>query len=123
MNVHDIVLSAPENLLELLLEIQADSKAGMRSVNEHRLTATQPDDVRIVRAALDVRRDDVYVMSKTPRFTRKEVDVLADPAEVRVVVLGYECDAKWTCERWRQRRQGRRGGEIYIAREISSSAR
>jgi hypothetical protein len=41
-----------------------------------------------------VRRDDVDVMSTTPRFAREEVYVLADAPEMRIVVLRDEGDSE-----------------------------
>ena len=42
----------------------------------------------------NVRRDDVDVMPATARFAREEMHVLADPAQVRIVVLGDQRDAQ-----------------------------
>ena len=94
MNVHDVVATTAQNIAQLLLEIEADREARVRSVEINWLTASDPDDVRIFYAALDVRSDDVDVMAETPGLSREEMHVLADSAEVRIVVLGDECDAK-----------------------------
>ena len=94
MYVHDVVLSAPENVLELFLEVYADRKARVRSMHEHGLTASDTDDVRIGRAAFDVRCDDVDMMPEPTSFSRKEMHVLADTAEMRVVILGDERDSE-----------------------------
>jgi len=37
---------------------------------------------------LEIRCNNVYVMPEATRFARKEMNVLADAAEVRIVVLG-----------------------------------
>ena len=42
----------------------------------------------------NVRRDDVDVMAAAPRLAREEMHVLADPAEVRIVVLRDQRDAE-----------------------------
>ena len=54
----------------------------------------EPNDVRLMLGARDVRRDDVDVMPATTRFAREEMNVLADPAQVRIVVLRDQRDAK-----------------------------
>jgi hypothetical protein len=53
-----------------------------------------PDDVRSAVGPGDIRRDHVDVVSTAASFAGKEVHVLADPAEVRIVVLGNYRDAK-----------------------------
>jgi hypothetical protein len=41
-----------------------------------------------------VRRNDVDVVAATARFAREEMDVLADTAQMRIVVLGHQRDAQ-----------------------------
>jgi hypothetical protein len=57
------------------------------AVGIYRLAATQPDDVRLFLGPRNMGRDDVDVMAAAAGLAGEEVDVLADPAEVRIVVL------------------------------------
>ena len=59
--------------------------------------------------ARDVRRDDVDVVSAPTRFAGEEVDVLADAAEVRIVVLRDQRDAQRCARRATSGRVGRFG--------------
>ena len=54
------------------------------------------------------------MMPPSPRFPREEVHVLADPTEVRIVVLGHQRNAQWTLIRLEkfQVRQVRERGVI-----------
>jgi hypothetical protein len=52
------------------------------------------DDVRLLFRSVNPGRDDVNVMSAAARLTRKEVNVLADSAEVGIVILGDERDSE-----------------------------
>ncbi len=94
MDVDDVVLPVAEDSPHLLPERHADRDARLRAVGVDRLAASDADDSALVPRSRDVRRDDVDVVSALARFLREEVDVLADAAEVRIVVLRNERDAQ-----------------------------
>ena len=116
MDMHDVVLSAPQHVSQLLAEVEPDGHPRLRAVEVDRLARADADDVRLGVGAFEVRRDDVDVMTEPARFAREEMDVLADAAEVRIVVLGDERDTEWTRETAAPR--GSAGGrrQIQIAR-------
>src|SRR5690242_16483236 len=107
MNVNDVILSAPEDLLELFLEIDADRESSVGAMNENWLAAPQSNDVRIGGAAFDGRRDDVDVMTEAAGLARKEVHMLANAAEMRIVILGDQCNPERPRECRRLSRQRR----------------
>ena len=85
---------ARSTLAHLAPQPEADRDARLGAVGVHRLAASEADDVRLRLGAGNVRRDDVDVMSAAARFAGEEVHVLADAAQVRIVVLGDERDAQ-----------------------------
>jgi hypothetical protein len=52
--------------------------------------------VRLLFRAGNVRRDDVHMVSAAARFAGKEVDMLANTPEVRIVILGHQRNAQGT---------------------------
>ena len=61
-------------------------------------------------------------MTEAARFAREEMDVLADAAEVRIVVLGDEGDAKWSLRDSAATRGSVAAGVRSRPREIVTSA-
>jgi hypothetical protein len=106
MDVYDIVPAAAQNVTQLSPQSEANGDAGLRSIAVDRLTAPETDDVRLLLGTRNVRGDDVDVMSAPASFARKEMDVLANAAEVRVVVLRDESDPeRAVIPNYRQMRQ------------------
>ncbi len=118
MHVNDVVFAALENLLELLAKPETQSHARLRSVEVDRLASSYSNDMRLGDSAFDVRSDDIDVMPETASFAREKVNVFADAAEMRIVVLGNERDAKGTCETSRDTWKRRGGGEVYGTRQV-----
>src|SRR2546423_6150792 len=96
MYVNDVVLAQTEHPLQIFSQLPAPCKSRLRSVGVYRLALPNPNDVGLVPRARNVGRDDVHLMSVSPRFAREEVDVLADAAQVWVVVLCDERDSERT---------------------------
>ena len=94
MDVHDIVTSPPKHMAHLTPQSEPNGYARLRSVAVDRLTSAKPNDVWLFLRALDVRRDDVDVMSATTGLASEEMHVLADTPEVRIVVLRHQRDAE-----------------------------
>jgi hypothetical protein len=108
MNVNDVVLAEAENAPQVFSELEPPREARLRSIGVDRLTLPDAYDVGLVTRARDVRGDNVDVMSVAARFAGDDVHVLADAAEVRIVVLGDERDSERTrmlhvCHRERSR--------------------
>ena len=118
MDVNDVVVSALERVAKLFLEIPAERHSSLRAVEVHGLAASNADDVRLVDSTFEIRSDDVYVMAKSPRFTREKVNVLADAAEVWIVVLGDEGNPQGFCEIGGRRREGRSWSQIQYTRQV-----
>jgi len=97
VDVNDVVLPQTEDSLQILAQLESPRKSRLRSVGIDRLASADAHDVRLVARAGDVRRDDVDLMPISPRFAGKEVHVLADSAEVRIVILGNEGDSEGPC--------------------------
>ena len=98
--MHDVVLSARKDLLELPRESNTDGHSCLRSIRVNRLASSETNDVRRFSPALDIRGDDVYMMAKLPRFAGEEMHMLYDSTQMRVVVLGDDSNAEWSCKRW-----------------------
>ena len=64
----------------------------------------------------NVRRDDVDVVPAATRFAREEVNVLAHPAEVRIVVLGDQRDAERPLVARQRKRSGDCGSAGWLRR-------
>jgi hypothetical protein len=94
MDVDDVVSSLAKHAPEIAAKMPAQRDAGLRSVGVDWLAPTEPNDVRLLLGPRNVRRDDVDVVAAPAGFPGKEVDVLADAAEVRVVVLGDQRDTQ-----------------------------
>lgn len=92
MNVDYVVLPKTKDLAQLLSQLESPRKARLRSIGVNRLTLADANDVHLVARARNVRRDYVDLVTVTARFAREEMNVLADAAQVRVVILGDECD-------------------------------
>jgi hypothetical protein len=88
VNVHDIVRTAGEHLSHIPTETATHRDASEGPIAVYREALPHANDVRDVTRAREIRRDDVDVMAVKASFTREEVHVLADAAQVRVVVLG-----------------------------------
>ena len=116
--MHDVVLSARKHLSKLFAESEPQGHPRLRPVEVDRLASANSNDVRLGDSSLDVRGDDVDVMTEAARFAREEVNVFADAAEVWVVVLGDECDTKGTCETGGDAWKRRGRCEIYGTREV-----
>ena len=96
MNVNDVVLPQAEYAAQIFSELEPPREARLRSVGVDRLALPDANDMELVARARNVRGDDVDVMPVATRLAGEEVHVLADPAEVRVVVLGDKCDPERT---------------------------
>ena len=90
----DVVSSAAKNVTHLSPQSQANRDPRLRSIAVDGLASTKPNDVRLLLRARDVGGDDVDVVAATTSLACKEVNVLADPAKVRIVVLRHESDAE-----------------------------
>jgi hypothetical protein len=67
--------------------------------------------VRLLLGARNVRRDDVDVMTATTGLAGKKMNVLADPAKMRVVVLRHQRNPQRALvTRELERRELREGG-------------
>ena len=88
MNVHDVVRASGEHFPHVSTETATHRDAGERPIAVYREALPHANHVRDVTRAREIRRDDVDVMAVEPSFTRQEMHVLADAAQVRVVVLG-----------------------------------
>src|SRR3954469_1831358 len=94
MHVDDVVLPETEDAAQGFPKLDAPGKARLRSVRIYRLTLADANDMRLLSGAGNIRRDDVDLVSVPPRLSGEEVHVLADSAEMRIVVLGDERDAQ-----------------------------
>ena len=93
--MQDIVFTASQRLANVAAQPPSDGQASVRSVRVEGDTSTETDNPWFVVCAVQVRRDDVDVMTARARFLGEEVHVLADPSNVRVVVLlRHERDAE-----------------------------
>jgi hypothetical protein len=87
VDVNDVVPALAKHATHVAPQMPTQRDAGLGAVGIHRLAATQPDDVRLFLRPWNMRRNDVDVMAAPAGLASKEVDVLADAAKVRVVVL------------------------------------
>jgi hypothetical protein len=94
MDVHNVVRALCEETSHLPTETAADRDARERPVAVHRNALPDANHVRDVTRAREIRGDYVDVMSAEACFTREEMHVLADTAQVRIVVLGDLRDPK-----------------------------
>jgi hypothetical protein len=92
--VNDVVLTAPKNSAYLPSQTQTDRNSSLRSVAVDRLAPAKANHIRLRLSTGDVRCDDIYVMSPSSSLAGEEMHVLADPTQMRIVVLRYERDAK-----------------------------
>jgi len=97
MEVNDVVLAKAENAAQVFSELESPGESGLRPVRVHGLALADSDDVLLGPGTRDVRGDDVDLMAVASRLAREEVNVLADAAEVWIVVLGNEGDTKRPC--------------------------
>src|SRR5205085_7223468 len=97
VHVYDVVIAQTQNATQRLAQLEAPGESRLRTIGVNRLALADADDVRLRSGAGNVRRDDVDLVAEATRFAREEVDVLADTAEVRIVVLGHQCDAQRSC--------------------------
>src|SRR5512141_2723952 len=118
-----IISSPPERLAPPLSKRQAERHACLGAVGVNRLAPPDMDNVRLLVRSVDSGGDDVNVMSATARLASKKMNVFADSAEMRIVVLGDESDSERSREqRWRQR-VTRRGRKRHCPRQVVSSYR
>ena len=96
MHVNDVVLPETEHAAKFFPQLKAPREARLRSVGVDRLALPDANDMELVTRARNVRGDDVDVMPVPTRLAGEEVHVLADPAEVWIVVLGDKCDSERT---------------------------
>jgi len=94
MDVNDVVLAKTEDTSQRLAQLEAPGESRLRAIRINGLALSDAHDVRLRPRAGNVGRDDIHLVSEAARFAGEEVDVLADAAEVRVVILGDECDAQ-----------------------------
>src|ERR1700674_5391859 len=94
MDVNDVVLTETEHAPQIFSQLESPRKSCLRPVRVNGLALPDANDVRLVTGAGHVGRDDVHLMSMSPRLAREEVDVLADSAKVRIVVLSDERDSE-----------------------------
>ena len=87
MDVNDVVAALLQHPADFLSEVPAEGDSRLRSVAVDRLAATDADDVRLLLGARNVRGDDVDMMSAATSLAGEEMNVFADPTQVRVVVL------------------------------------
>ena len=117
MHVHDVVTAFTENPPHIAAQIPTQRNARLRSVRIHRLASAHADYVRLRFGSRDVRRDDIDVVAAAPRFPREKMHVLANPAQVGVVILRHQGDAE------RSRITGKRKGrELRKSRVATGSA-
>ena len=117
MHVNDVVLAFRKDLPELATESDAERHTRLRAVRVDGLAMSHSNDVRLGGAALDVRRDYVDVMTEPSRLAREEVNMLDDSAKMRIVVFGYERDAKRARKRRLRRYERRSRSELELASE------
>ena len=109
MDVNDVVLSKAEHPLQSFAELETPCKSSLGSIGVDGLALADPNDVRLVPRARNVGRDDVHLVSVSTRLAREEVYVLANAAQVRIVILRDERDserARVLNVRHRERRRG-----------------
>ena len=117
MHVNDVVAAFAQNSPDIAAQIPAERNACLRSVRVDGLAPADADDVRLLLSARNVRCDDVDMVPATPRFSREKMNVLANPAQMRVVVLRHQRDAE------RSRVAGeRKGRELRKSRMATASA-
>ena len=93
MDVNDVVLSEAEYPSQVLSQLESPRESRLRSIGVHRLALADANDVWLVPRARNVRRNDVDVVAVAARLAGEEVHVLADAAEVGIVVLRHQRDA------------------------------
>jgi hypothetical protein len=94
MDVDDVVLAVPKHAPHVAPKMPAKGDARLGAVGVHRLASADADDVRLLLGARDVRRDHIDVVATPAGFTGKKMDVLADAAEVRIVILRHQRDTQ-----------------------------
>src|SRR5688500_1117567 len=115
MHVNNVVLTEAEDTSQVLAKLESPGEPGLRSIGVDGLTGADPDHVRLGSRPRKIRCDDVDLVSVSPRLSRKEVDVLTDAAEVRIVVLGHERDAERARVLDASHRQRWRGDQLQTA--------
>ena len=88
MHVDDVILPASEHLPHLASEPAPDRYAGQRTVAVNGDALADSNHIGRIPCAIEIRRDDVDVVPSKPCLTRKKMDMLADTAEMWVVILG-----------------------------------
>ena len=118
MDVNEIVLSASQSAPNILPKSDAKSDTRLRSIEVDGLAVSEPDHMWPLFSACDARRDDVHVMSTSPRLASEEMNVLADSAKVRIVILGNERDSERPRKERRRHRRIDRGRKPNLPREV-----
>src|SRR4051812_1982050 len=96
MDMHNVVAAAAENVTHLSPQSHANRDASLRSIAVDWLAPADPDYVRLLLRAGDVGGDDVHMVAAAASLAREEVHVLADPPEVRIVILRDQGDPEGT---------------------------
>ena len=102
--MNDVIVTTVECRLQLPLEPETNCHPCLGAVEIDRLASSNPDHIGRGACTFDVGSDDVDVMTETPCLTREKVNMLADPAEVGIVILGDERDSEWpgrSADYWR----------------------
>ena len=87
MDVHDIIRPVTQDIANLAPQRTPNGDARQRAIAVDGDTLPDANDIRRIDRSGKIRGDDVNVMAAQPRLTREEVNVLADSAEVRIVIL------------------------------------
>jgi hypothetical protein len=92
VHVDDVILPKAEDALEMLPQLEPPGEAGLGAIRVYRLAFSNSNYMRLWSRAGNIRRDDINLVSIPTRLAREEVDVLTDPAEVRIIVFGDQRD-------------------------------
>ena len=90
MYVDDDVSSLLQHTTDFLPKIPAERDAGLRTVAVNWLAATDANDVRLRLSSRNVRRDDVDMVTAATSLASEEMNVLADPSQVGIVVFRHQ---------------------------------
>jgi hypothetical protein len=94
MDVHDVICALPQDIAHLASQRVPDRDARQRAIAVDGNTPPDANDIRRVDGSGEIGGDDVDVMAAKPRLAREKMNVLADSAEVRIVILRYLSDSE-----------------------------
>src|SRR6476469_1136289 len=94
MDVHDVIRALAQHIAHLASQRAPDRDTRQRAIAVDGDTPPDANDIRRIDRAGKIRGDDVDVMAAKPRLTREKMNVLADSAEVRIVILRYLSDSE-----------------------------